>query len=112
MSLSLKCYISIATLKRAELGKSISRRTLNKLVKFFDIEPDVLLYPETPQSGKSQGHFKPILQPVVINWDLLWTLPDTQEHEYINFICSELHASLMKLNHDEMLCRIFAHQVK
>ncbi|WP_152605910.1 helix-turn-helix domain-containing protein [Dickeya undicola] len=34
-SLESKCYISISTIKRVELGKPISRQTLHKLAKFF-----------------------------------------------------------------------------
>ncbi|WP_286175393.1 hypothetical protein [Enterobacter sp. Cy-643] len=112
MSLNSKCYISIATLKRAELGKPVSRRTLNKLLTFFDIEPEALLEADGLPGCKAALDFTPMLQPIVINWDLLRTLPATQEHEYLNYICSELHESLLKLKSDEMLCKIFSHQGK
>lgn len=112
MSLEKKCYISIATLKRAELGKAVSRQTLNKLVKFFDIEPEDLFIAHIKPGGKITYCFEPMLQPVIINWDLLATLPDTTEHEHISYICSELHSLLLKLNSDEIICEIFSLKMK
>ncbi|WP_145916218.1 MULTISPECIES: helix-turn-helix domain-containing protein [Dickeya] len=44
-SLESRCYISIATIKRAELGKPVSRQTLHKLAKFFDVAVDNLIMP-------------------------------------------------------------------
>lgn len=107
-SLNLKCYISIATLKRAELGKPISRQTLYKLTKFFGVEPYVFISPYSEKNGESLTYFQPILQPTVIKWDLLSTLTDAIEYEYIIYICRELHASLIKLNSDEAVSKVFS----
>lgn len=52
--------------------------------------------------------FQPTLQPIVINWSLLSTLTDTIKYEYITYICSELHASLIKLNSDEAVNKVFS----
>lgn len=107
-SLSLKCYVSIATLKRAECGKPISRQTLYKLTKFFGVEAAVLTSVNTEKNGEFVTDFQPTLQPIVINWSLLSTLTDAIEYEYITYICSELHASLIKLNSDEAVNKVFS----
>ncbi|WP_272941925.1 helix-turn-helix domain-containing protein [Dickeya zeae] len=55
-SLESKCYISISTVKRAELGKPISRQTLCKFAKFFDVTVDNLILPSHEQVSRDVNH--------------------------------------------------------
>lgn len=73
----------------------------------FGVEAAVLTSVNTERNGEFFTDFQPTLQPIVINWSLLSTLTDTIEYEYITYICSELHASLIKLNSDEAVNKVF-----
>jgi|GEM_PF-5987353 len=37
------CYVSTATLKRAELGFCVSSETVNKLATFFNVKPNYII---------------------------------------------------------------------
>ncbi|MEQ4512810.1 MULTISPECIES: helix-turn-helix domain-containing protein [Dickeya] len=56
LSLESKCYISISTVKRAELGKPISRQTLCKFAKFFDVTVDNLILPSDERVSRDVTH--------------------------------------------------------
>ncbi|MGM3189992.1 helix-turn-helix domain-containing protein [Dickeya dadantii subsp. dieffenbachiae] len=73
-SLESKCYISISTIKRAELGKPISRQTLYKFAKFFEVTEDNLVL---------QSHD---CAPCDVNSD---------EYKYIAFLFADLYQMLV-----------------
>jgi transcriptional regulator with XRE-family HTH domain len=108
LSLERKCYISVATLKRAELGKPVSRQTLDKLVKFFDDDCSRLFLINSQMDCNDGLDFRPTLDPVIIHWDMLYRLSLDNEHKYISYICSELHALLLKFENDEVVSQVFS----
>ncbi|WP_152487412.1 helix-turn-helix domain-containing protein [Dickeya chrysanthemi] len=56
LSLESKCYISISTIKRAELGKPISRQTLCKLARFFDVAEENLVLQSHEQVSRDADY--------------------------------------------------------
>ncbi len=104
-SLKQKCYISIATIKRAELNHPVSLQTLKKLSIFFNVNTDVLIEENNITKLKESGTWKK----TTINWNLIERLSDSNQHKKLSNICLELYSLLNTYDEDENIKKIFRH---
>lgn len=97
------CYVSTATLKRAELGCCVSNNTLKKLAAFFDVSSDCLI--ECEQSIQDE---------IVINIDKILELRNSNsaQHQELLSIYEKLKKLLSLCADDEQVQAIFEHSIR
>ncbi|MCV6639643.1 hypothetical protein [Candidatus Albibeggiatoa sp. nov. NOAA] len=106
------CYISIATIKRAELCHPVSYMTLKKLSRFFEVSLDTLMEKDTIKTESSLIQKASSLQQTTINWNLVADLANSDKHQKLSSVCEELQHLLASYMDDEKIQAIFQHNVK
>ncbi|GLS03812.1 hypothetical protein GCM10007860_09570 [Chitiniphilus shinanonensis] len=97
-----RLYVSIATLKRAEGGRSVSLRTASDLARFFEMSLPELLAPAVPVASPPPGWSETRTVP------LLWVAAPAQEWiETLESLIGGLRGRRVAENADTLLCYAF-----
>ena len=104
-----RCYISIATIKRAESNHPISNTTLKKFAIFFNVSIESLIVQESLPHNEIS--LNPLLKNTTLDWPLVPTLATVNEHQKLSILCEELYALLQLHIKDNHLNDIFSHHI-
>ncbi|TJZ77265.1 AAA family ATPase [Chitiniphilus eburneus] len=97
-----RLYVSIATLKRAEGGRSVSLRTASDLARFFEMSLHELLVPMVPVASPPPGWSEMRTVP------LLWVVPPAQEWvETLENLIGNLRGQRVMGDEGDLLCYAF-----
>ncbi|WP_448569051.1 hypothetical protein [Thalassotalea ganghwensis] len=107
-SLQERCYISIATVKRAELNQPLSNSTIKKFATFFNVSIDSLIRQKPGFISDLTQELQ--LKKTTINWQLVTTLSNRPEHEKLSTLCNDLYRILQQYKDDKQINEIFSHR--